>query len=230
MHNIDERQQGSILAWMSKSGGYPILLDLNRRRCLVIGGGQVAARKVADLLDAGAEVILISPTLHPTLEALAERITIRSVGYRAGLVAEIQPFLVFAATNSPEVNQLVAAEGRLVGALVDSVDSSVASDFSSMAAFRRGLITVALATGSASPALAASIRQQLEDTIGPEYATLAQWLDDLRPTVTEHLASQTDRAQLWRTIVASPILNDLRQGNETEARQKLNELLTQAGL
>src|SRR5438105_1739159 len=136
---------------------YPLALRLEGRRCVVVGGGNVAARKIPDLLAAGAQITVISPDLVPLLLAASQRQEIdwRPVAYAPGQIAALRPLLVFAATDSAAINREVAAEARTIGALVDSVDGSDAGDFSSMAAVRRGPITVAISTGGASPALAA---------------------------------------------------------------------------
>ncbi|MFN8560856.1 MAG: NAD(P)-dependent oxidoreductase [Anaerolineae bacterium] len=94
------------------TSGYPMLLDLRERRVVVCGGGNVAARKVRGLLDAGARVTVISPTLHADLEALGDRIMLVRDVYSPGLLAQIRPLLVFAATDLPEVNRQIADEAR----------------------------------------------------------------------------------------------------------------------
>jgi siroheme synthase-like protein len=217
---------------MDQFRGYPVLLNLNGRRCVIVGGGHVAARKVSDLLDEGADIIIVAPMLHSAFAGFLDRVTIWQREYMAGMLAEVRPFLVFAATDSPEINQQVVAEAQAVGALVDSVDGGdrADSDFSSMAGFRRGPLTIAVATGGASPALAAHLRRKLESAVGPEYATLAQWLADLRPLAREKINSDASRAELWRSIIASSVLDDLRQGRETEARVRMQEILAKAGL
>jgi precorrin-2 dehydrogenase len=225
---------------MDQFRGYPVLLNLNGRRCVIVGGGHVAARKVSDLLDEGADIIIVAPMLHSAFAGFLDRVQIWQREYMSGMLAEVRPFLVFAATDSPEVNQQVVREAQAVGALVDSVDSDinasdmdgvrVNSDFSSMAGFRRGPLTIAVATGGASPALAAHLRRKLESAVGPEYATLAQWLAELRPLVREKIASEAIRAELWRAIIASTILDDLQQGRESDARETMQEILAKAGL
>src|SRR5258706_10215674 len=112
------------------------MLRLENRHCVVVGGGRVAARKVAELIQTGARITIISPEFAPTLAALADdgKITALRTVYGAGMLADLRPFLVFAATDSRAVNRQVASEARSVGVLVDVVDSSAESDFSSMTA------------------------------------------------------------------------------------------------
>ena len=183
---------------------YPIALNLRGRRVVVVGGGAVAARKVSDLLDAGAEITLISPTLHPDLAALGARIDVRLTVYAPGMLAALRPLLVFAATDSHEVNQQVAAEARELGILVNVADEGSEGDFATMATIRRGEITIGLASGGASPALTRHLRAALEGVIGMEYDTLARWLGDLRPLVRVQVTPEARRRDLWRAILDFP--------------------------
>jgi siroheme synthase-like protein len=211
--------------------GYPILLELRGRPVLVVGGGRVASRKVADLLAAGAEITLISPTLHPDLEALGDRIDVIRAAYQPGAITEMiqwdyDPLLVFAATDSREANEQVMDEAYTLRLLVDVADAPETGSFTSMATIRRGSITLALATGGASPALAAHLRERLETEIGAEYVTLSGWLRDLRPKVRARGTPDT-RRDLWRAIVASPALALLRAGDEAGARAIIDALVEQ---
>lgn len=208
---------------------YPILLNLRGRRVVVVGGGTVAARKAAALLDAGAQVVVISPALHPALAALATRLEYQPRRYEPGLLARLlpAPLLVFAATDVHAVNAQVTAEARDLGLLVDVADDASAGDFASMAVLRRGEITIGLATGGAAPALAAHLRARLEHEIGAEYATLARWLGELRPLIRSTLPPAARRT-LWHAIVASPALERLRAGDEAGARAIIDALITDA--
>lgn len=203
---------------------YPILLDLRERRAVVVGGGRVAARKIRGLLEAGAQVTVISPTLHPDLVALGNRIDVQQTAYAQGMLTKQRPLLAFAATDSREVNQQVADEARALGILVSVADDGAAGDFSSMATVRRGTITLAIATDGASPALAAHLREKLEAAVGEEYATLVDWLSELRPLVRTSGNPET-RRDLWRAILASRALDRLRAGDEAGARAIIDKLI-----
>ncbi len=210
-----------------ESNSYPVLLHLKGRHCVVVGGGKVAARKVAGLLASGARVTVISPVLNESLAELAStgRIDICHEPFTTGMLAAFSPFLVFAATDSAEVNRQVAAEAATLGVLVDVVDSSTEGTFTGMAAFRRGLLTVAISTHGASPLVAAQLRDQLQTLIGPEYAILLDWLAELRDRVRGQVASERDRRRLWQSILDSHVLEHLRQGDENTARAILDRLV-----
>jgi precorrin-2 dehydrogenase / sirohydrochlorin ferrochelatase len=203
------------------------MLNIVGRVCVVVGGGQVATRKVTGLLEARAQVTVIAPGLTAPLENLAAegRITGRVAAYIPGMLADLRPLLVFAATDDASVNMQVTEEARRLGILVDVVDSPDESDFTGIAAVRRGPITLAVATGGGSPALAAHLKQRLEQTVGEEYEVLAGWMAELRPKVRETIALQTDRQKLWQAILDSRILDELRLGDVTSARNLLDELV-----
>jgi precorrin-2 dehydrogenase / sirohydrochlorin ferrochelatase len=215
---------------LDRSAGYPIMLRLENRHCVIVGGGNVAARKIADLLQAGARITVLSPEFATTIAVLADegQISVQRAAYSPGMLANLRPFLVFAATDSRAVNRQVASEARAIGALVDVVDSGSDSDFGSMSTIRRGPLTIGISTSGGSPALAVHLQERLETLVGPEYGTLAAWLADLRPLVGEQIPSESHRKALWQAIVDSPALDLLRQGDKTAARRVIDELLAGA--
>ncbi|HKP77316.1 MAG TPA: bifunctional precorrin-2 dehydrogenase/sirohydrochlorin ferrochelatase, partial [Longimicrobiaceae bacterium] len=149
------------------SARYPVMLDVSRLSVLVVGGGEVALRKVRALVEAGGRPEIVSPEVHPELLEL-----IREHGLvwtqRAYEEGDARGFdLVFAATDSPDVNAhvaRVAAEGR---ALVDVADEPRRSTFHVPACIRRDDVVVAFATGGASPLLARRLRERLESVVTP---------------------------------------------------------------
>lgn len=151
---------------------FPAFLDLRGRPCLVVGGGEIAERKVQGLLECGARVVVVSPALVPGLTALVEN---RCLVHRA------RPFrrtdlrgctLAVAATGVPEVDDAVALEARRRGVLVNVVDRPSRCDFIYGSVLRRGELQIAVSTGGRAPALAREVRRRLEDVVGPEYAAL----------------------------------------------------------
>lgn len=209
--------------------GYPVVLKVENRRCVVVGGGQVATRKVTTLLDAGAQISVVSPELSPTLQQLSDTggIEIRRAAYHPDHLTEIKPFLVIAATDNPAVNQQVAADATQINILVNVVDAPSHSDFTNMAALQRGPIVVGVTSGGASAALSAYIKAQMEPILGPEIEILAQWMGEARPLVQTSNLNQPERAALWQRVLDSPILDLLRQGDSTTARHLFDELLAE---
>ena len=151
---------------------YPIFLDLSGRRCVVVGGGEVASRKARKLLQARAEVVVISPEIKAELESVAVEIHRRP--YKEGDLDDA--YLAFAATDSREVNAAVAREAKERGIPVNVADRPSEGDFAAPSVLRRGGLQVAVSTGGASPALARRIKDELEESFGPEWAGLVEEL------------------------------------------------------
>ena len=145
-------------------------MDLSGRRCVVVGGGGVANRKARKLLQARAEVVVISPEVRPELESVASEVHRRP--YREGDLEGA--FLAFAATDSREANAAVAREAEERGVPVNVADEPSDGDFALPSVLRRGRLQVAVSTGGASPVLAREVRDGLEGLFGPEWAGLVE--------------------------------------------------------
>jgi len=160
--------------------GYPLVVELADRQCVVVGGGAVAERKVDGLLAAGAVVTVVSPTLSEGLAALAGARRIEHVGrrYRRGDLAG--KVLAFVATGDRCVATAVAREGRRRGVWVNAADDPAHCDFFLPSVLRRGPLVVAVATGGASPALARAVREEIERLLPSEYAVLAETVAEVR--------------------------------------------------
>lgn len=168
-----------------KKGGqrpsyYPIFLNIRGRKCVVVGGGKVAFRKVKVLLEHGANVEVISPDLCPELNELAEAkaISVFRQNYEPRVLKGA--FIAIAATNKKDINQKVADEARKQGVLVNVVDNLGLSDFIVPSYFHRGDLTIAVSTTGTSPALARKIRGKLEQSFREEYASLTALIDEVR--------------------------------------------------
>ena len=166
---------------MSTVRPFPIALTgLAGALCVFAGGGEVAARKVGALLDSGAHVRVVSPELHPQLQAwrVAGRLEHVARPWRDGDCAGA--VLAFACTGNRDVNAAVAAEARARGILHNVADDPDAGTFHTLGIVQRGEIQVAVGTGGASPALAALVRRSIDELLGPEYAVLAERMSLLR--------------------------------------------------
>jgi len=140
---------------------YPVFLDLTGVEVLVVGGGPVGLRKAAGLVESGAQVTVVSPTFVSEFDAIAASLQRRP--YEVGEAADYQ--LVMTATNDPTVNAQVAADAAAAKVWVNSADDPDNCSFILPAVTRRGLITVAVSTGGASPSLAGRIRTEIASTI-----------------------------------------------------------------
>ena len=209
---------------------YPINLDLKGRRCLVVGGGSVAERKVETLLEFGAEVTVISPELTPSLSQLASSSLIRHLpaSYSSDLsdLSDLSDYvLVFAATDDHEVNKRVSADCQSRGILVNVVDDPELCTFFVPAIVQREDLIISISTSGRSPAMARWLRIRLEEALGPEYGQLAGILGDLRDEVKAKYRDPGDRTQAYLRILNSDILSLLSKGKDQEALAKASSLI-----
>ncbi len=183
------------------SAYYPIFLNLQGKRCLVVGGGAVATRKVQGLLEAGAVVTVVSSTLTEALAALVRDGAIQheARAFRDDDVRECA--LVIGATDQPAVNEAVYAASQRQGVWVNIVDVPEACDFIAPAVVRRGALQIAISTSGHSPTLAKRIRQQLEQQYGPEYAELLDWLGQERARIRRQVDDPAVRTACYERLV-----------------------------
>lgn len=206
--------------------GYPVtLIDLHLVRCVVVGGGQVAERKIDGLLQADAHPRVISPRLTEQLAAwhAGGRIDHLARPYMPGDLEGA--WLVIAATDRREVNAAVAQEARARGQLINVADDPAAGNFHTTAAVRRGDVLLTASTGGGSPALGKLLRRKLEATFGPEYGTLNSWLHEVR-RVHGPTLSAADRQLLYRALASDQVLGWLRGGDEEQVKRYTEDLLS----
>ena len=196
---------------------YPIFLNIDGKKGVVVGGGQVALRKVKSLLEYGADVEVISPDPSSELSKLAESKEIRVLNreYRVG---DLKGALVaIAATNNSEINQQVVKEARRNAVLVNVTDDAENSDFIAASYVRRGGVTIAVCTGGRSPALARKIRTKLERDLGDEYASLTHLIGEVRAEVKRRRIKVDGDA--WQEAIDLDLLLELlRRGESEKAR------------
>lgn len=183
------------------SAYYPIFLDLAQRRCLVVGGGTVAERKVQGLLAAKADVVVVSPTLTAALCRWADEGIIAHIA-RSFREEDVEGcVLVIGTTDRLEVNTHIATTARRRTIWVNIVDSPDLCDFIAPAVIRRGEVQIAISTGGKSPTLAKRLRQGLEALIGPEYGDVADVLGCLRAAIRRRGEPLKGRNALFERLV-----------------------------
>ena len=198
---------------------FPIFVEMTGRRCLVIGGGAVAERKIAGLLEVGAVVVVISPDITETITRWSkeQRITLTARRYRPGDLAGFQ--LAFVATDDPHVNKAVFDEGREHGVWVNAADDPSHCDFILPSVLRRGDLTVAVSSGGNSPALARTIREELEAYFTGEYELLTQLAAGIRDELQRR--SITVPFETWRKALSGEVRQVLMRGDVAGARAVL---------
>ena len=202
---------------------YPISLELHQRRCVVIGGGAVAERRVEGLLAVGADVTVVSPDVTPALARAAATGRLRHVArpYRTGDLAGAS--LTPTAVDHPAVTAAVADEARARGIWLNAADDSAHCDFMLPAVVRRGVLTVAVASGGASPALTRALREHLDGTLGPEWAMLGELASAARRDL--RAAGRSANPEAWRRALGRDVRDLLATGRVDEARRRLRACL-----
>jgi precorrin-2 dehydrogenase len=187
---------------------FPILVDVDGRMVVVVGGGHVAERRARELLAAGGVVRVVSPEVGTGLAELAAEgeLTVEPRPYRQGDLEGAA--LAVAATDDPAVNRRVAADGRHAGVLVNRADAPEAGGFSVPAVLRRGDLTVAVATAGRAPGLAGAVRRRLEGDFGLLAAERAS------------LPGAADEAA-WRELLAPEVLDSVRRGEKAAVRERI---------
>lgn len=204
---------------------YPINLNISNRRCLVVGGGAVAARKIEALLFSEALVRVVSPEVCRKISAFAKSGQIEWVRreYRDSDLEGV--FLVFAVTNQPIVQDQITMQAKKSGVLLNSADRPDQCDFQVPAKIRRGDLLIAVSTGGASPALSTQIKHRLYLEFGPEYGVLVDLLANIRRQVVgSPWESETNR-ELFQRILEQPLQEMIREERWEELQVSLETIL-----
>lgn len=201
---------------------YPVFLNLAGKRCVIIGGGTIAQGKIGGLLQAGCEIIVISPDATPGIRQAAQRgdITWLERTYQPGDLEGA--FIGVAATNVWHVNREIYEEAERLGVLLNVVDDPDLCSFIAPSIVKREPVTLAISTGGASPALARKLRQTLANAEALEWADLADVLAQARRVVKEKRA--VIDPERWQCCITRDLLNMVQDGRTEEA---LEVLLTQ---
>jgi precorrin-2 dehydrogenase/sirohydrochlorin ferrochelatase len=204
---------------------YPVYLNLKGKRVVVIGGGEVAQRKIESLLDAGASVAVISLEVTQRIALLSaeKRIELSRRVYVPGDCAGAA--LVFSATGDPEISKAVYAEATTLDIFINTADQPAQCSFIMPAVVRRGDVGVAISTSGTSPALAARLRHKILGVIGPEYGRLAELLSQARPEIRKRVATEETRKDLHYRIIDSDIITLLKSEDIGAAEQRLKQII-----
>ena len=211
---------------------FPVALALADRPCLVVGGGRVAARKVAALLRSRARVTMVAPEAHVALGLLSEDGVIQAIE-GPPLDVQLRPYatgeaaayrLVVTATGRPEVDAAVHRDAEAAGVWVNSADDPEHCSFQLPAVWRAGPVAVAVSTGGASPALASWLRDRVGEAVGPSVGDLAVLLAEARREV--QAAGRSTEDVDWSAVLRGPVPALVADGRLEEARAALAEALS----
>jgi uroporphyrin-III C-methyltransferase/precorrin-2 dehydrogenase/sirohydrochlorin ferrochelatase len=204
---------------------FPIFIDAQHIHCLVVGAGEVAARKCELLLKTPAKITIVAPWVSDTVEKLAasDKVTLFRREYEPNDLANKQ--MVFVATDSEDTNKKIHDQAHAQHILVNVVDNTPLCKFITPSIVDRSPIIIAMSSGGVAPVLLRYIRQKLESVIPHNIKRLGTFSEKFRATVKSSLASVTDRRYFWEEVLDGDIGENVLQGNNQQAAEQLNTAL-----
>ncbi|MDN3511422.1 MAG: bifunctional precorrin-2 dehydrogenase/sirohydrochlorin ferrochelatase [Candidatus Jettenia sp. CY-1] len=203
---------------------YPIFLNIQDKKCVVIGGGNVAWRKVCSLKEAGARVTVVSPEFCPELEKETEIERIKQK-YDKEFLKEA--LVVIASTDDEEVNKRIYSDAMEKGILVNVVDKPEFCSFIVPSSMVRGDLCISISTGGASPALARNIREYLEKQFGNEYDEFTKLLSEMRKKVLSEIMDESIRRDILQQIAVLDMLEVVKERGILEAKKRMLEIISE---
>lgn len=205
---------------------FPLFVKLGGRRCVVVGGGKVAERKVEGLLECGGAVTVVSPDATERIARWARQqaITWRRETFSPEAVTGV--FLAFAATGDAAANEAVQQACAERGVLVNAVDDPGRCDFFVPSVVRRGALSIAISTEGKSPLFARRLREELEQTITGAYGEFLELLGRQRDTIKSTVPDIERREAIFRSLVDSDILDLLKAGRREEAQERIRQCIS----
>ena len=203
---------------------YPILLDLRERKAVVVGGGQVAQRKIETLLKYKAEVRVIAKELTPDLKMHLAADRIKWIGKEYDEQDLDGALLVIAATDDTLLNRRVSGDAKRKRILINAVDQPADCTFIVPSVLERGDLLIAVSTSGNSPMLAKKIRRRLEKQFGKEYEMFLNLMGHLRKEILAQGFSQDENRRIFQDLVESPILEAIGEGRWNEVAVIVNEI------
>lgn len=191
---------------------YPVFLNLKHKKVYVIGGGQIAARKLEGLMQSEAVITIISPTLNDSILTYVNNGLIHWIQKSFDVSDIVDAFYIISATNDPHVTSLLKKAIR-PHQLVNFADDHSSSNVIVPSVVRRGRLAIALTTSGASPSLSKKIKNELEDMYGEEYEDYVEFLMEKRVYIQERVKDLDKRRKLLSLLVEDPIFR-------TEEREK----------
>ncbi|MBM7614715.1 precorrin-2 dehydrogenase/sirohydrochlorin ferrochelatase family protein [Alkaliphilus hydrothermalis] len=186
---------------------YPVMLNIEGKNCTVIGGGRVAQRKVKSLLEHGARATVIAPKTTEKLEKMADEgvIHLKKRPYEKGDLKG--SYLVYVATDIPEVNEACYQEAEELGIMINIVDVPQLCDFIVPAIHRQGSLTLTVSTDGKSPMFSRRIRDELEVAYGPQYQHIIDTMGEIRKKALEEIDDIEVRRELFHRLTYDTSVN-----------------------
>jgi len=204
---------------------YPALVNLKNKKAVVVGGGRVAERKVRHLIDAGAYVKVVSPAITGYLRKLADNGLLEHIqrNYRKGDLNNA--FVAIAATSSTVLNTQIAREAKH---LVNVIDMPSEGNYIVPSIVRRGPLTIAVSTEGASPAISKTIRKEIEERYGKEFALYLRHVEAVRKRAMEKILSEKKREKFLKSLASDEVIVTLRTKGFRAAQKIISSSLDNA--
>ncbi|WP_046224340.1 precorrin-2 dehydrogenase/sirohydrochlorin ferrochelatase family protein [Vibrio sp. ECSMB14106] len=197
---------------------FPMFLDVENKPILVVGGGEVACRKVDSLLRAGANVTLVSPKVAPYLKQLVDESKLHWVqNFYSSHILSKDYLQVWATTDNPSLNHQVYNDAKKLGVLVNVVDDLPYCDFITPSMVNRGRVQIAISSGGASPVLVRNIREKLETVLPQNIGLIADFGASKRNSIKEFLPTVDDRRKFWERFLSSSLIEQVADRDQLES-------------
>ncbi|UPR50843.1 siroheme synthase [Vibrio cyclitrophicus] len=211
---------------------FPMFLDVENKPILVVGGGEVACRKVDSLLRAGANVTLVSPKVAPYLKQLVDESKLHWVqNFYSSQIISKDYLQVWATTDNPSLNHQVHNDAKKLGILVNVVDDLPYCDFITPSMINRGRIQIAISSGGASPVLVRNIREKLETVLPQNIGLIADFGASKRNSIKESFPTVDERRKFWEQFLSSSFIAQVTDREQLESyyQQALTEGIDSEG-
>ncbi|MFM2589902.1 NAD(P)-dependent oxidoreductase [Vibrio sp. TBV020] len=196
---------------------FPLFVNLNHKPVLVVGGGEVASRKVDSLIRAGANVTIVSPQVEDYLGKLIEKGECQWIqGFYSQELLETSYVQVWATTDNPSLNHQVHHDAKRKGILVNVVDDLPYCDFITPSMINRGRIQIAISSGGAAPVLIRNMREKLESVLPQNLSLQADFAASKRKDIKEQLPTVDERRKFWEAFFARPDVDTANSNTELE--------------
>ncbi len=206
---------------------FPLFLQLKDKNCLVVGAGEVAARKIDLLARTGANITVVAKTVSPAVQEFEKNgvVTLIRKAFSEGDLPRMS--MAVSATDNLETNTHVAASARQNGILINVVDNPQLCDFIFPSIVDRSPIVIAISSGGASPVLARLLRSKLESSIAPAFGRLAQLAEKFRSQIKRRIEHLPQRRIFWENALQGPVAELVFAGRDADAERELQKLLEQ---
>lgn len=206
----------------------PVFMNVRRRPCLIVGGGEVAARKSLFLLEAGAKLRVISPEFSNKFDSLRSNNDVELIERQFQLSDLEQCALVIAATDQTNLNQQISEQARSLNIPVNVVDNPSLCSFIVPSIIDRSPVQIAVSTGGSSPVLARMLRTKLEASVPAAYGRLGEFAEKFREPVKQSLSDVESRRRFWEKTLEGPISELVFAGKNAEAERRMLDELARA--